>query len=44
MEIGEGDGRAERAGTVLGWFFTEEGDKEAWVTEVCIDTRVEPLE
>ncbi len=43
MEIGEGEGRAERAGAVLGWFFMEEeegeDEKEARVEEVCMDNR-----
>lgn len=47
MEIGEGEGRAERVGAVLGWFFMEEEDgenkKEAWVKEVCMGTGVELL-
>lgn len=38
IEIGEGEGRAERVGAVLGWVFVEEeegdNEKEAWVTEV----------
>lgn len=48
IEIGEGEGRADRAGAVLGWFVMEEeegeDEKEAWVREVCVDTRVEPPE
>lgn len=43
MEIGEGEGRAERAGAVVDWFFKEEGEDkiDAWVEAVCMDTSVE---
>lgn len=48
MAIGKGEGRAERAGAVLGWFFVEEeegeDEKETWVEEVCMDTRFETPE
>lgn len=41
MEIGEGDGRAEGAGTVFGCFFTEEVD---WENEVDLsDGRMETV-
>ncbi|KAG8005950.1 hypothetical protein GBF38_005022 [Nibea albiflora] len=41
MEIGDGEGRAERAAAVLGWFFTEV--EKACAREVCMDTRDETL-
>lgn len=41
MEIGDGEERAERAATVLGWFFMEV--EKACAREVCMDTRVESL-
>lgn len=48
MEIGEGEGRAEKGGAVLSWFFMEEeeeeDDKEPWVKEVCMNTGVGPPE
>lgn len=42
MEIGEGDGRAKKAGAVLIWFFMEEeGDDDK---DVHTDSGPEPLE
>lgn len=45
MEIGEGEGRAERAGAVLGCFVMEEDEERdeevAWSKEVFVYTRVE---
>lgn len=45
MEIGEGEGRTEKTGAVLGCFFMDEdggGDeKESWVKDVWIDTGAE---
>lgn len=50
MEIGEGEGRAEKGGAVLGWFFMEEeeeegeDDTEPWVKDFCMNTGVGPPE
>ena len=48
MEIGEGEGRAERGEAVLGWIFVgvEEGEDEIalWGKDVSTDIRAEPSE